>query len=119
MFKNHKEKKYLNGVLKYVQEQIWNGKYAREKLRAIREHIRQNYDFHSEQLRGVNDGLAKEGLPEEAKLSFEKKQEELQKQVEGLKQNLAEWDGKIEAKENEIKGLRSELEMLTQYIKQV
>lgn len=115
MFQRYKERKYIKGVIKYVNEQIWNGKYAREKLRAIRENIRQNYDFHSEKLRGVTDGL-KDMTNPEGKAQFEEQQTLLTTQVEQLRTNLTDWDAKIEAKGNEINGLRSELSMLTQYI---
>lgn len=118
MFERYRERKYIKTVMKYVQEQIWNGAYAREKLRAIRENIRQNYDFTSEKLRGVNDALANM-TNKEGRAEFEPQQVQLTAGVEQLKANLAEWDAKIEAKSAEIKGLRAELSMLTEYISKI
>ena len=117
MFEKYKEKKHFKKVKKYVQEQIWNGQFAREKFRAVRERVRQNYDLTMEGLRGLKDGLAKPDIAEAAKTELEARQAELGTQLEEVKKNLAEWDAKIEAKANEVAGGRAELQMLTQYLK--
>lgn len=116
IFERFFEKRHIKAKIKFIYQKIWDAKLLREQLRAVREHIRQNYDYASEQLRGIKDALAKPDIAKDVKKQLEARQTEAEQRVEALKADIATADQKIEQTTNEITTHRSALPLFNNYL---
>lgn len=120
------KKKHFKYRLAVTERQIWDMEFQREKLRYVREGIRQQYDrlneqntitlsrLEEEKKKGGNKDTVKnlEALLEKYKPDLEY----LKKQIEGL-DNEIEGENNPKSSTQQIEGLRTLKEMIKDYIK--
>ena len=126
MFTFNKHKRHIQGKIEVTQKKIWDLEFLKEKLKAMREGFRQEYDRLQEQVDAATLRLEVENKKEDADKTIvenlTKFKERIDPDIGQLKTQMAAVESQIEGDNGvnqSIDGLRTVLGMLVEYKKTI
>lgn len=125
-FLHSKKLKHFDSKLEVTNKKIWDLEFLREKMNAMREGFRQDYDRLREQVAAATERLAVEDKKEDPDATIKKNLQNLidryTPDIEQLRSQMEGIDGQIEGKDgvNEnIEGLRTVQGLLREYMEKI